>query len=87
MSAKAQAERGLAAAARRGSGDEKDRVATAHLNAINRLPGPKPWELSFSYGRTTLQDEAMAVWQRREENRPTGISPPGRCNGAATRGE
>ena len=29
----------------------------------------------------------MAAWQGREENRPTGVSPPGRCNGAATRGE
>ena len=33
------------------SGGQKDRLATAHLNAINRLPGPKPWKLSFSYGR------------------------------------
>ena len=35
------------------SGGQKDRLATAHLNAINRLPGPKPWKLSFSYGRAS----------------------------------
>jgi fructose-bisphosphate aldolase, class I len=71
------------------SGGQKDRLASAHLNAINRLPGPKPWKLSFSYGRA-LQDEAMAAWHGREENLKAGQQAflhRARCNGAATRGE
>ncbi len=71
------------------SGGQKDRLATAHLNAINRLPEPKPWKLSFSYGRA-LQDEAMAAWHGREENLKAGQQAflhRARGNGAATRGE
>jgi fructose-bisphosphate aldolase class I len=71
------------------SGGQKDRLATAHLNAINRLPGPKPWRLSFSYGRA-LQDQAMAAWHGREENLKAGQQAflrRARYNGAATRGE
>jgi fructose-bisphosphate aldolase, class I len=71
------------------SGGQKDQLATAHLNAINRLPGPKPWKLSFSYGRA-LQDEAMAAWHGRDENLQAGQQAyynRARCNGVATRGE
>ena len=71
------------------SGGQKDRLATAHLNAINRLPGPKPWKLSFSYGRA-LQDAAIAAWHGRDENVEAGQQAfyhRARCNGAATRGE
>ena len=71
------------------SGGQKDRVATAHLNAINRLPGPKPWKISFSYGRA-LQDAAMAAWHGRDENVKAGqqaLYHRARCNGAAASGE
>jgi fructose-bisphosphate aldolase, class I len=71
------------------SGGQKDRVATTHLNAINRLPGPKPWKISFSYGRA-LQDAALAAWHGRDENLKAGQQAfyhRARCNGAATRGE
>ena len=71
------------------SGGQKDRLATAHLNAINRLPGPKPWKLSFSYGRA-LQDAALEAWHGRDENLKAGQQAfyhRARCNGAATRGE
>jgi fructose-bisphosphate aldolase class I len=71
------------------SGGQKDRVATTHLNAINRLPGPKPWKISFSYGRA-LQDAAMAAWHGRDENVKAGqqaLYHRARCNGAAARGE
>jgi fructose-bisphosphate aldolase class I len=71
------------------SGGQKDRLATAHLNAINRLPGPKPWKLSFSYGRA-LQDAALEAWHGRDENVKAGQQAfyhRARCNGAATRGE
>ena len=30
------------------SGGQDERAATVHLDAINRLPGPKPWKISFS---------------------------------------
>jgi fructose-bisphosphate aldolase class I len=71
------------------SGGQKDRLATAHLNAINRLTGPKPWKLSFSYGRA-LQDAALEAWHGRDENVKAGQQAfwhRARCNGAATRGE
>src|SRR5918996_4823669 len=71
------------------SGGQKDRLATEHLNAINRLPGSKPWKLSFSYGRA-LQDAALEAWHGRDENVKTGQQAfyhRAHCNSAATRGE
>jgi fructose-bisphosphate aldolase, class I len=53
------------------SGGQHARLATAHLNAINQLPIPKPWKVSFSYGRA-LQDPALEVWQGRDENFAAG---------------
>jgi fructose-bisphosphate aldolase class I len=53
------------------SGGQPARLATAHLNAINRLPGPKPWKISFSYGRA-LQDPALEAWHGRDENLKAG---------------
>jgi fructose-bisphosphate aldolase class I len=53
------------------SGGQSARLATAHLNAINRLPSPKPWKISFSYGRA-LQDPALEAWHGRDENRTAG---------------
>jgi fructose-bisphosphate aldolase, class I len=70
------------------SGGQDDVVATAHLNAINRQPGPKPWKISFSYGRA-LQDAALVAWQGREENAKAGqqaLYHRARCNGAASLG-
>jgi len=70
------------------SGGQSDRLATAHLDAINRLPGPKPWKISFSYGRG-LQDTALEAWHGRDENLKLGqqaMSQRARCNGAACRG-
>jgi len=70
------------------SGGQSDRLATAHLDAINRLPGPKPWKISFSYGRG-LQDTALEAWHGRDENLKLGqqaMSQRSRCNGAASRG-
>jgi fructose-bisphosphate aldolase class I len=42
------------------SGGQSDFDATAHLNAMNQL-GPKPWPLSFSYGRA-MQSAALKLW-------------------------
>jgi len=70
------------------SGGQEERVATAHLNAINRLPGPKPWKISFSYGRA-LQDPALEAWHGRDENLKAGqeaLHHRARCNGAACLG-
>jgi fructose-bisphosphate aldolase class I len=60
------------------SSGQEDRVASAHLNAINRLPGPKPWRISFSYGRA-LQDHAGGLARPgREPGRgPSGPIPTG----------
>ncbi len=71
------------------SGGQGDRVATAHLNAINRLPGPKPWKISFSYGRA-LQDPALEAWHGRDENIKAGqeaLCHRARCNSAASLGK
>jgi fructose-bisphosphate aldolase class I len=49
------------------SGGQDHLTATAHLNAINQLDGPKPWKLGFSYGRA-LQDEALQAWHGKPDN-------------------
>ncbi len=48
------------------SGGQSVEVATAHLNAMNRLR-PHPWEVSFSYGRA-LQAPVLAAWKGDEDN-------------------
>ena len=70
------------------SGGQDARLATAHLNEINRLPGAKPWTISFSYGRA-LQDAALRAWGGLDENLPSGreaLALRARCNGAASLG-
>jgi fructose-bisphosphate aldolase class I len=70
------------------SGGQSDWLATAHLNAINRLPGPRPWTISFSYGRA-LQDPALAAWRGRDENAGAAqqaLYHRARCNSAASLG-
>ncbi len=71
------------------SGGQNARLATIHLNAINQLPDPKPWKLSFSYGRA-LQDPALEAWHGRDENLQAGqqaLYRRARFNGAASVGE
>jgi xylulose-5-phosphate/fructose-6-phosphate phosphoketolase len=70
------------------SGGQHDREATVHLDAINRLPGARPWKLTFSYGRA-LQDHALEAWDGREENLAAGrqaLYRRARCNSAASLG-
>jgi fructose-bisphosphate aldolase class I len=70
------------------SGGQSDRLATAHLDAINRLPGPKPWKITFSYGRA-LQDSALETWHGRDDNVKTAqdaLSHRAGCNAAASLG-
>jgi fructose-bisphosphate aldolase class I len=71
------------------SGGQDARLATAHLNAINRLRSTKPWKISFSYGRA-LQDPALEAWHGRDDQLPAGrqaFSHRARLNGAATLGK
>jgi fructose-bisphosphate aldolase, class I len=70
------------------SGGQEERVATVHLNAINRLPGYRPWTITFSYGRA-LQDPALEAWHGLNENLKAGqraLHHRARCNGAASMG-
>jgi fructose-bisphosphate aldolase class I len=70
------------------SGGQDDRLATARLNAMCRLSGPRPWTLSFSYGRA-LQDPALAAWGGHEDHLDAGrqaLLHRARCNGAASLG-
>lgn len=48
------------------SGGQSDLLATAHLDAMNKL-GDFPWELSFSYGRA-LQQPALKAWMGQIDN-------------------
>lgn len=71
------------------SGGQNARVATVHLNAINRLPGVRPWKVSFSYGRA-LQDFALEAWRGRDENSSEGrqaLYHRAVANGAASIGK
>ena len=70
------------------SGGQSHLVATEHLSAINQLEGPKPWKLSFSYGRA-LQDEALKAWQGKNENLNAGqqaFHHRAKCDSAAALG-
>lgn len=49
------------------SGGQSESEATQHLALINKQPGPKPWVLSFSYGRA-LQASALKTWRGQEGN-------------------
>ncbi|XP_048768054.1 fructose-bisphosphate aldolase-like [Ostrea edulis] len=49
------------------SGGQSEEDSTLNLNAINLCPGPKPWALSFSFGRA-LQASVLKAWQGKDEN-------------------
>jgi len=69
------------------SGGQSDELATAHLNAMNKL-GPLPWELSFSYGRA-LQAPALKAWKGAIANVEAGANAflhRAKCNSAARSG-
>jgi fructose-bisphosphate aldolase class I len=66
------------------SGGQSSEMATAHLDAMNRLGGA-PWELSFSYGRA-LQEKTLLTWQGKDTNRELAqktLLHRAKCNGAA----
>jgi fructose-bisphosphate aldolase class I len=70
------------------SGGQSDELATAHLDAMNRLAGPLPWPLTFSYARA-LQSAALQTW-RGEPAKMAAAQQAflhrARCNGAARNG-
>jgi fructose-bisphosphate aldolase class I len=54
------------------SGGQSDELATAHLNAMNKLyAGKLPWPLSFSYGRA-LQAPSLKAWKGSTANVAAG---------------
>jgi len=69
------------------SGGQSDKLATAHLNEMNKIAGG-PWELSFSYGRA-LQAPPLKSWVGKPENIPSAQQAfyhRAQCNGAARSG-
>jgi fructose-bisphosphate aldolase class I len=55
---------------------------------MNAAQVPRPWRVSFSYGRA-LQDPALAAWGGQPARAPAGqraLSHRARCNGAAAMG-
>lgn len=50
------------------SGGLSDEDSTEFLDAMNKAPGPKPWALSFSYGRA-LQHAPLVAWGGKPENK------------------
>lgn len=70
------------------SGGQSDEVATAHLDAMNRMGGG-PWALSFSYGRA-LQAAALKTWKGSAANvaaAQAAFAHRARMNGLAAKGE
>ena len=70
------------------SGGQSDEVATAHLNAMNRM-GNLPWPVSFSYGRA-LQQASLKAWRGQASNVPAAqaaLAHRARMNGLATMGK
>ena len=58
------------------------------MNAINKLDPPKPWAISFSYGRA-LQNPAIETWLGKPQNFKAGQEAfyhRAKCNSAAARG-
>lgn len=51
------------------SGGMSEEDATVVLNEMNKLECPRPWALTFSYGRA-LQNTCIKVWGGKKENVP-----------------
>jgi fructose-bisphosphate aldolase class I len=69
------------------SGGQSDELATAHLDAMNKL-GNNPWPLSFSYGRA-LQQPSIKAWKGSAANvaaAQAALTHRSRMNGLAALG-
>jgi fructose-bisphosphate aldolase class I len=51
------------------SGGMSEEDASVALNEINLVEGPKPWSLTFSYGRA-LQQSTLQAWKGEDANIP-----------------
>ncbi|XP_023172065.1 fructose-bisphosphate aldolase isoform X4 [Drosophila hydei] len=49
------------------SGGQSEEEASVNLSAINNAPAPRPWKLTFSYGRA-LQASVLRAWGGKKEN-------------------
>ncbi len=70
------------------SGGQSDELATAHLDAMNRMGGG-PWALTFSYGRA-LQAAALKAWKGAPANvaaAQAALMHRSRMNGLAAAGQ
>jgi len=72
------------------SGGQTEEQATINLNAMNALPlGPRPWSLTFSYGRA-LQQSVLSTWRGKSENVQAAqrvLLARARANGLAQQGK
>lgn len=71
------------------SGGQSDVAATRRLNAVNSLEIPRPWPVTFSYGRA-LQDAALHAWHGKPNQIAAGQQAfyhRAECNGAASVGK
>jgi fructose-bisphosphate aldolase class I len=71
------------------SGGLSDEDSTEYLDVMNKAPGPKPWALSFSYGRA-LQHAPLTAWGGKAENvakAQQAFLKRARLNGAAAKGQ
>lgn len=71
------------------SGGMSEEDASLSLNAINLAPGPKPWSLTFSYGRA-LQQSVLLAWKGLDANiadAQTVLVARAKANGLANLGK
>jgi fructose-bisphosphate aldolase class I len=71
------------------SGGQSESDATLNLNAINRVPGRRPWALTFSYGRA-LQASVLKAWQGKKDNVKKAqdqLMALAKANGSAAQGK
>ena len=73
------------------SGGQSDELATAHLDAMNRLGATHglPWALTFSYGRA-LQQPSLKAWRGAQANvaaAQAALAHRSRMNGLAATGK
>jgi len=53
------------------SGGQSEEEASVHLNYMNQVALPRPWALTFSYGRA-LQASVLRAWAGKKENVAAG---------------
>jgi len=71
------------------SGGQSEDDASINLNAINTCKGPKPWALTFSYGRA-LQASVLKAWVGKDENVKAAqaqLLARAKANGLAAQGQ